>query len=250
VRDVWWLRGARFRYGSDLRVVNISSGGILVETDCQLALDAPIVLELLGKSVSLTVLAKVVRCRQTRCGEVAWYHTACRFKRSVELSKLVPGFQATERMEAPVTTALSRCADLERLACSERQRVIVRYRNGRVICGFAEGFHPRHPYIRFSYASSGEKACLVPMTDIKALTFVRERPEPRAISFDIDEQAITTLKFRVVGPEQTELERRSKHGVTVYFDSPHDATHRWVTWTGGLTSTVQDASREALDDEA
>jgi hypothetical protein len=31
--DASWLRGARLKYGSEVRVIDISTGGILVETD-------------------------------------------------------------------------------------------------------------------------------------------------------------------------------------------------------------------------
>ena len=38
--DLHWLRGARLKYGDDIRVLDISAGGMLLETEKALAPDA------------------------------------------------------------------------------------------------------------------------------------------------------------------------------------------------------------------
>src|SRR5688572_32612058 len=61
--DVRWLRSARLKYGPDVRVIDISAGGILVETEGQLRPDTNIVFELSGPTNTALVPSKVLRCR-------------------------------------------------------------------------------------------------------------------------------------------------------------------------------------------
>ena len=68
VDDVRWLRSARLKYGPDVRVLDISAGGILVETDGQLRPDANIVFELSGPTNSILVPSKVLRHFRWRSG--------------------------------------------------------------------------------------------------------------------------------------------------------------------------------------
>jgi hypothetical protein len=85
--DVRWLRSARLKYGPDVRVLDISAGGILVETDGQLRPDANIVFELSGPTNSILVPSKVLRCRVASFADVMRYQGACSFKRAARDSR-------------------------------------------------------------------------------------------------------------------------------------------------------------------
>src|SRR4026209_281103 len=87
--DVRWLRSARLKCGPDVRVLDISAGGILVETDGQLRPDANIVFELSGPKDLILVPSKVLRCRVASLGDVMSYHGACSFKRALEIPELL-----------------------------------------------------------------------------------------------------------------------------------------------------------------
>ena len=229
--DVWWLRGARLRYGSSLRILNIAATGILIETDRELAPGATIPIELLGPRTGLTVLAKVVRCRRVTSGEIAWHHTACRFLRPIDLRGLVPRFRDLVHVANSLDAAL--IAELDILACQRPQRVVARYRSSQVFSGYTKNFHPGHTSLRLSSDPLFGKSFLVPMSDLKTLVFVRHVPYTQIVSVDLVERVIVRSHVRNLDSEQIEVTRSDNKGMTVYFDDPVNATHRWIHWTVG-----------------
>jgi hypothetical protein len=90
---VSWLLGVRILYGDHARVLNISSSAILIETVRELANGTTIPIELFGKQGALPVAGQVVRSRPFIQGDIIWYETACRFKRSLDLQGLIPRFR-------------------------------------------------------------------------------------------------------------------------------------------------------------
>jgi len=90
--DVSWLLGVRILYADHVAVCDISSTGILIETQRELKSGITIPIELFGKKGALPLAAKVVRSRRFVQGDIVWFETACRFKRSVDLQHLVPRF--------------------------------------------------------------------------------------------------------------------------------------------------------------
>jgi hypothetical protein len=99
--DVRGVRGARSTYGAEVKVLDISSNGILIETGHALAADSAIALELLGAKGSLRVPARVLRCQRFYQGDIVWYQSACRFKRPVNLNAPVPRFLAPGETRDP-----------------------------------------------------------------------------------------------------------------------------------------------------
>ena len=71
--DLHWLRGARIKYGADIRVLDMSAGGMMVETSSELAPDANVVVELLGPESPILVPSRVLRCRAASLGEILKY---------------------------------------------------------------------------------------------------------------------------------------------------------------------------------
>jgi hypothetical protein len=120
--DVRWLRSARLKYGPDVRVIDISAGGILVETQGQLRPDANIVFELSGPMKSILVPSKVLRCRVASFAEVMRYQGACAFKRPVEIPDLVR--QAIEKGSPTSTPAAASKSG----ASTSWQKVVARFR--------------------------------------------------------------------------------------------------------------------------
>jgi hypothetical protein len=240
-KDVWWLRGVRFCYGSDLRVLNISATGILVETERQLMPGSTVAIELRAVNTKLTNLARVVRCREVRSGDITWYDTAFMFNRPVELTKLAPAFRSTPLSAEERLLARLR-ADLERLAQVKRQKVIVRYRDGRVVQGWTQEFHPAHSHLRLSLDPDWKKPFLVAMGDVKALVFVREVAEYHTVCLDVEERSVVRSTVGVMARGRIELRQTSSDGVTLYFDEPADAARRWIAWTTGAPSTLEGIS--------
>jgi hypothetical protein len=57
-----WLATARVRPGHEVRVIDLSSGGVLVEAATRLLPGARVVLQFIGPGVALRASARVVRC--------------------------------------------------------------------------------------------------------------------------------------------------------------------------------------------
>jgi uncharacterized protein DUF6982/PilZ domain-containing protein len=162
--DVRWLRSARLKYGPDVRVIDISAGGILVETDGQLRPDSNIVFELSGPTTSVLVPSKVLRCRVAAFADVMRYEGACVFKRTPEIPELVKQALA-KNTPAPVagkTNAVS------------WQKVVARFLDGRLVRGYTADFHPSKPQLHLSAEPYSNDTLLLALPEMKALFFVRD----------------------------------------------------------------------------
>jgi hypothetical protein len=85
VSDVPWLTAVRLAWGESLRLLNISSSGMLVESGVRLSPGSPIKIQLNGPGLSLAVPARVTRCRVSDVDSLGVkYQTAAMFERPVE----------------------------------------------------------------------------------------------------------------------------------------------------------------------
>ncbi len=87
-RELEWLRAAHIKYGPQVRVIDVSAGGVALETKHALKPQSNVVFELTGTAGKLLVPAHVVRSQIVSLNGVALYRSACRFKRPIELSRL------------------------------------------------------------------------------------------------------------------------------------------------------------------
>jgi hypothetical protein len=88
VRECEWLRTARVKYGPDVRVIDVSAGGLALETKHALKPDSSVVFELTGATSRLLVPARVVRSQIVSLNGIALYRSGCAFKSPIELSRL------------------------------------------------------------------------------------------------------------------------------------------------------------------
>ena len=166
--DVRWLRSARLKYGHDVRVIDISIGGILVETEGQLRPDATIVFELSGPLNSILVPSKVLRCRVAAADEVMRYRGACAFKRPLEIPDLL------KQAVANGTATLAPVAAPKSGASMSWQKVVARFRDGRLVRGYTADFHPSKPQLHLSAAPHSNDTLFLHLSQLKALFFVRD----------------------------------------------------------------------------
>ena len=159
--DVLWLQGVRVKYGAEVRVIDISAGGMLVETETNLKVDAIVVFEVSGPESTLLTPARIVRSKAITAGGMTRYHVACAFKRPLSIPELVAGGR-TEVTAPPATTAKA-----------IGQKVVARFLDGRVLRGFTNDFHTTKPQLHVRGAS-GSDPVLVQVAQLKALFFVRE----------------------------------------------------------------------------
>jgi hypothetical protein len=166
VDDVRWLRSARLKYGPDVRVLDISVGGILIETEGQLRPESSIVFELSGEKNSILVPSKVLRCRVASFDEVMRYQGACAFKRPLDIPDLLKQAMAKGTPAAPPSAPKG--------PLKSWQKVIARFRDGRLVRGYTTDFHPTRPQLHLSAEPNSNDTLLLQLSNLKALFFVRD----------------------------------------------------------------------------
>jgi hypothetical protein len=160
--DATWLRSARLKYGPDVRIIDVSTGGILVESDgAPLEPQTNVVFELTGPTGTMLVPSRVLRSHPVPGSPNARYHAACAFKRALSIETLA----AVTRHEAPAPAPAQQRATW--------QRVVARFRNGRVVRGYTNDFHPSKSHLHLTPEDKGETQLLA-LSQLKAVFFVRE----------------------------------------------------------------------------
>src|SRR6188474_219395 len=86
--ELEWLRAASIKYGAAVRVINISAGGLLLETEKALKPNSNVVLELTGPDSRIVVPAEVLRCRVASLSDILTYEGACAFQRPLTIPEL------------------------------------------------------------------------------------------------------------------------------------------------------------------
>jgi hypothetical protein len=165
--DVRWLRSARLKYGPDVRVIDISISGILVETEGQLRPDSNIVFELSGPVNSILVPSRVLRCRAASFDEVMRYQGACAFKRPLEIPDLL------KQAIAKGTPATAQVAPVKGVS-GHWQKVVARFRDGHLVRGYTADFHPSRPHLHLSTEPQSSDTLFLQLSRLKALFFVRD----------------------------------------------------------------------------
>jgi hypothetical protein len=168
--DVSWLKGARVKYGPDVHVIDISAGGVLLETENALTQNSNIVLELTGGASPIVLPSKVLRCRIASLGEILRYQGACAFRKPLPLGDVRKPAQSS--VEEAVRRSIAR--DTQAASAASWQKVIARYRDGRMVSGFTNDFHPSKPQLHVSANPRHGNSTLIPIVQLKALFFVRE----------------------------------------------------------------------------
>jgi hypothetical protein len=158
--DASWLRGARLKYGADVRVIDISTGGILVESEgAPPAPQSTVVFELSAQTGTMLMPARVLRSQSVDGS--ARYQTAFAFKRPLSIDTLA----AVTRDEPAAPAAAPRVA---------WQRVVARFRNGKVVRGYTNDFHPSKAHLHLTSEEQSGETMFLALSQLKAVFFVRE----------------------------------------------------------------------------
>jgi hypothetical protein len=180
-REIEWLRTARVKYGAKVRLIDVSAGGIAIETDQPLKPDATIVFELAGPEGAILVPARVLRSQIVSLEGGGRYRTACVFKRQLDLMQTF-GQPATEaRIESQdtsntgdVPTSIDPPTSVNGILRMDTQKVVVRYRDGRMLKGFSCDFSSGQVHLRLASEDHEGHSLIVPLNQLKAIFFVRE----------------------------------------------------------------------------
>jgi hypothetical protein len=165
--DLNWLRGARLKYGADIRVIDISAGGMLLETETALAPDTNVVVELTGPESPILIPSRVLRCRAASLGDILRYRGACVFKRPLA----IPELTAKHTARTPNPAALTAPPAAPSVGW---QKVVARFNDGRTVCGYTNNFHPTKTQLHLSPNPRQGESTVIPLSALKALFFVRE----------------------------------------------------------------------------
>ena len=172
--DATWLRGARLKYGAEVRVIDVSSGGILIEADGV----APtphgmVVFELSGPKGTVLAPARILRSHITRDGDYPRYQAACEFKRPLSVETLATVTTETKDRQDQ-TGARPPASASEPSQRTSWQRVVARFRNGHVVRGYTNDFHPSKPHLHLTPEDREGEPTFVPLVALKAVFFVRD----------------------------------------------------------------------------
>ena len=117
--DLEWLRSVRLTGGTgyDVKLVDLSEGGALIEVDAPLRPGVMLTLELSGPGIETAIPIEVLRCYIANLrGELATYRGACAFphvieipSRSVRRAQPAPAVADFVGTEAALTYLLDRC---------------------------------------------------------------------------------------------------------------------------------------------
>ena len=164
--DLHWLRSARLKYGADIRVIDISAGGMLLETEKALAPDANVVVELTGRESPILVPSRILRCRAASLGDSVTYQGACAFKRPLSIPELAAKLTGPAQPPAPAARTSGPSLGW--------QKVVARFNDGRMVCGYTNDFHPSKTQLHLSPNPRRGESTVISLSQLKALFFVRE----------------------------------------------------------------------------
>ena len=126
-----------------------------------------VVLELTGPESPILIPSKVLRCRAASLSDILTYEGACAFKRPLAIPELPVKLAAnTAQPAVPVADAAA-----PRVGWP---KVVARFNDGRVVCGYTNDFHPSKAQLHLSTSLRGGESKIVPLSQLKALFFVRE----------------------------------------------------------------------------
>ena len=204
-----WLNVARIKYGPEVSIIDLSRGGVLLQSDRPLAPGSKQALEIVGTEKSIVVPFGVLRSKLTAIqakGPV--YRAACAFSRPLELPELVSAAAATivdepvadsavdatpvvaapapdltapdaaavavgpEGQDAAPSPALTPAPAVEAPAIMER--IVARFVDGTTKKGFTNDFSASGTQLTlFQSAEPESTSVVVPFQSLKAVFLVR-----------------------------------------------------------------------------
>jgi hypothetical protein len=175
------LRTARVKYGQDVSVIDISSGGVLFEMTGELKPDSTIVLEFAAANRTFLVPSRVVRCHDLG--------TFDNSRRPLPIEDLVGETLSPASPSRPASRNASTSGWLH---------VIGKYRDGRTVRGYTNDFNPTRPYLHVSPAPFADETKFVSMIHLDALFFIADPNTSGASEYESTDKGSSGLRGRRV----------------------------------------------------
>jgi hypothetical protein len=159
--EVQWLRHVRLKNGPEVSLVDISSGGALVEARVQLKPGSSVTLQMTTSGRLVEIASDVLRCGIATLDGAATYRGAFVFAQPIEIMELA---------RAQLNGGIDRAA-----AAAAWQKIVVRYREGSTLKGYTVDFHPSRGHFSLWPSVDAHKSdrVMVPLARLKALFFVK-----------------------------------------------------------------------------
>jgi hypothetical protein len=194
------LRGvvtARVKYGDDVRLIDLSVGGALVEGPAKFSPTANIVLELVGPGSTVLVPSRPLRVHSlSHLDDAGRYEGAFEFKRPLALAEL-----------------LSEPA-------SAWQKIVARCRDGRILQGYTNDFQVTRRGLTISPTPFTSASRDLSMSDVDSIFFMRdgaaERADRKPAAPSTGRRVAVTLPDGEVLVGTTLNYRRDGHGFFVH----------------------------------
>lgn len=189
-----WVEVARVKYGPEVAIVDLSQGGVLVESDRPLKPGSKQALEIASGGKTIVVPFGVLRSKISALGpKGAVYRAACAFNRILDLPQLAvsaAGSEPSGSEEAQVSglftpeplmdTVLRESAPLRSSAAEPRvtngwQKTVARFTDGSVVKGYNADFDVNRPSFSLSPTPDPASAPVtIPVAALKGVFFVRD----------------------------------------------------------------------------
>jgi hypothetical protein len=190
-----WLTVARVKYGPEVSVIDLSRGGVLLQSDRPLAPGSKQALEIVGTEKSVVVPFGVLRSKLTAIqakGPV--YRAACAFNRPLEIPELINAVAGPAVDEPVVAAPAPDATDTDAAAAAvapeaveaaapsptpaeaptTMERIVARFVDGTTMKGFTNDFvASRTQLTLFQSAEPESTSVVVPFQSLKAVFFVR-----------------------------------------------------------------------------
>jgi hypothetical protein len=229
------LRTARVKYGQDVSVIDLSSGGVLFETTGELKPESTIVLEFAAVTRTFLVPSRVLRCHDIGTFDNnRRLEGACAFRRPLPIDDLVA--------DALPATGAARTTARDASTWAGWQQVIGKYRDGRTVRGYTNDFSPTKPYLHVSPTPFADETKFISMMHLDALFFLADATTADANERESAERGSSATRGRRVamalpnGKEIIGTTLTYRHDGGGFFVRPLDsdagATRIFVTQSG------------------
>jgi len=192
-QELRWIRQARIGGGHAVAIVDLSSGGALIDSPIPLRPDSMLTLEIDGRGFNKAIQFRVVRCQigALQPGQTI-YRGACEFTTRIELPTEQPGSARVlypQRFGAADTAPTRDIAKTPPAAAVETpqapietpqgltwQKIVVRYTEGQLLKGYTHDFNPARSQFSLwpSPIAKPQDRVIVPLARLKGVFFVRD----------------------------------------------------------------------------
>jgi hypothetical protein len=85
--ELEWLKAVRLKYGPVVSLIDLSTGGLQIETSRRLQPGRVVVVQIAGLDGEMTVPSNVLRCHVSQVAPFTKYRSALSFKRAIDLAR-------------------------------------------------------------------------------------------------------------------------------------------------------------------